>query len=206
MIRLYRNSTQLVGIIAAPVALMLAFYPEQALWVWTGDEDVARKAAPVLTLYALGNGILSLAAFPYYLQVAKGDLRLHLIGNVLFVLFLIPAMIWAVWQYGATGAGYAWLSTNALIFAFWIPKVHKRFVNGLHGRWMTEDIGGVLLFTLVGAAVAKWCVVWGQARAEVMAGLVILGIGMVFLAAIGAPWVRETISAWRRAELRSYEK
>ena len=75
---------------------------------------MATKAAPVLTLYALGNGILALGAFPYYLQFAKGDLRLHMIGNAIFVVLLIPALIWATLQYGAIGAGWAWLGANAV--------------------------------------------------------------------------------------------
>jgi O-antigen/teichoic acid export membrane protein len=118
LIRLYRHATHLVGVNAIPVALVLAFFAQQVLWVWTGDTEIARKAAPILTLYALGNGILALGAFPYYLQFAKGDLYLHLIGSALFVIFLIPTLIWATMRYGPTGAGYAWLAANAMYFVF----------------------------------------------------------------------------------------
>ena len=153
LIRLYRNSTQLVGVIGIPAALVLAFFAEQVLWAWTGDAEIALKAAPVLSLYALGNGILALAAFPYYLQVAKGDLKLHLIGNALFVAIFIPLLLWATGKYGMVGAGYAWIIANLLPFIIWLPIVHRRFVKGLHTQWLLVDICAIVLPTSVVAAV-----------------------------------------------------
>ena len=50
LIRLYRNATQLVGVIGIPAALVLAFFSQQVLWAWTGDAEIAARAAPVLTL------------------------------------------------------------------------------------------------------------------------------------------------------------
>ncbi len=97
LIALYRNATQMVAVIAIPACLVLAFFAEQVLWVWTGDAHAAAQAAPVLRLYALGNGFLAMAAFPYYLQFAKGDLKLHLIGNAIFILLLIPSLVRATW-------------------------------------------------------------------------------------------------------------
>lgn len=201
VIRLYREATQMVGVIAVPAALMLAFFAEQVLWAWTGDAEIARKAAPVLTLYALGNGILALGAFPYYLQFAKGDLRLHLIGNVLFVVLLIPALIWSSLHYGMKGAGYAWLCANAVVFVFWIPKVHDRFVKGLHAQWLLRDVGVIVSLTVAAAAAAWWFMVWPQGRAAVAAELVMLGIGLLSVAAAGSSWIRETIGSRRRVQM-----
>ncbi len=93
LISLYRSSTQLVAVLALPACITLALYADKLLWVWTGKLDLAQHAAPIVTLYVLGNGLLALAAFPYYLQYAKGNLRLHLIGNAFLVVFLIPAIV-----------------------------------------------------------------------------------------------------------------
>ena len=198
LVRLYRNATQLVGVIAIPAALMLAFFAEQVMWAWTGDADIARKAAPVLTLYALGNGILALGAFPYYLQIAKGDLRLHMIGNLVFVLLLIPTLIWATLQYGTTGAGWAWLAANAIYFLTWVPKVHGRFVTGLHVQWLLSDVGAIVLLALIGVAVAHGFVTWPHDRAEVTTRIGVVSLALLAIAAAGSSWVRETISGkWR---------
>jgi O-antigen/teichoic acid export membrane protein len=193
LIALYRNATQLVGVIAIPAALVLAFFAEQVLWAWTGDADFARKAAPVLTLYALGNGILALGAFPYYLQFAKGDLKLHLIGNALFVLLLIPALVWATWQYGAIGAGYAWLGANSVYFLLWVPQVHRRFVKGLHTQWLLRDLGMTWCLTVAIAAAAHGLVQWPLGRASVALVVAALSFAFVIVAATGSGYLRKAI-------------
>ena len=199
LIRLYRNATQLVGVIAVPAALVLAFFAEQVMWTWTGNAVITRKAAPVLTLYALGNGILAVGAFPYYLQFAKGDLKLHLIGSALFLVLLIPALIWATLHFGATGAGFAWLGANLMYFLFWLPRVHGRFVKGLHAQWLLQDLGSIVLLTSACAALVKIWVVWPQDRLLIAIGIVVVSLGLLAIAAVGSSWVRDEISRkWRR--------
>lgn len=198
LISLYRNATQIVAVIAIPVCLVLTFFAEQVLWVWTGDAHAAAQAAPVLRLYALGNGFLAMATFPYYLQFAKGDLKLHLIGSALFVVLLIPALIWATLQYGAIGAGYAWLGANAVYLLVWVPKVHGRFVKGLHVQWLLRDVASIALLTVIGAGLANGLLQWPQERAQVAMEIAVVSLALLVIAAAGSSWVRETISGrWR---------
>lgn len=192
LIALYRNATQIVAVIAIPACLVLAFFAEQVLWIWTGDAHAATQAAPVLRLYALGNGFLAIAAFPYYLQFAKGDLKLHLIGNALFVLLLIPALVWATWQYGVIGAGYAWLGVNSVYFLIWVPKVHSRFVKGLHTQWL-RDIGPtVCLAGLAGALI--YCLgTWPRERLSITMGIIMVSLAVMIVSAVGSSWVRKKV-------------
>ncbi|MDD3381794.1 MAG: oligosaccharide flippase family protein, partial [Rugosibacter sp.] len=175
LIRLYRHATQMIASIAIPVCLMLAFFAEQVLWVWTGDAHATTHAAPVLRLYALGNGFLAMAAFPYYLQFAKGDLKLHLIGNAIFMLLLIPPMVWATWRYGATGAGYAWLSANAAYFLAWVPLVHHRFAPGLHWPWLFRDVIVITIPIIFCAGLGHYIVSWSKDRLAVTVQLCMIG-------------------------------
>ena len=140
LICVYRQATQLVAIIASASSITVAFCAELLLWAWTGDNLLAHNAAPILGLYAMGNGILAVSAFPYYLQYAKGDFRLHIIGNILFVILGVPAIIWSANQYGGVGAGYVWLTMNIIYFVAWVPLVHHRFVKGLNIKWFSLDV------------------------------------------------------------------
>lgn len=149
LIELYGKATQVACIVVVPIALVLAFFAEQVLWIWTGDPGAARAVAPVLALYVAGNGILAVSAFPYYLQFAKGRLQLHLIGSVLFILLLLPSLIWATLQYGMVGAGCAWLAANALYFLVWVPTVHSRFLPGLHLRWLSSNVVPIVLLAVL---------------------------------------------------------
>jgi len=144
MIVLYRQSTQFVAVLAGATATTLALSAESVLYVWTGNTVLAKEVAPILSLYAWGNGILALAAFPYYLQYAKGDLRLHLIGNAVFVLLLIPTIILVASKFHGIGAGYVWLGMNLLSLVAWLPLVHRKFEPGLNAKWYMHDV-----FTIV---------------------------------------------------------
>ena len=191
LILIYRKATQLVAVLAGSAAVTLAFFAEPLLWAWTGDRDVAQSAAPVLTLYALGNGILAVSAFPYYLQYAKGDLRLHLIGNAIFVGLLVPLIVWSTSRYGAIGAGYVWLGINLLTFIVWLPFVHHRFAPGLNLSWYIQDI---LRFMVVASAVAWIASAVLDERGGRLAQLVqIIATGtiVVFCAALNSQDIRQ---------------
>ena len=188
--RLYRNATQLVMVITLPVVLVLAFFPTQVLTAWTGKAEVAANAAPILTLYAVGNGILALAAFPYFLQVAHGELRLHLIGNVLFVLLFVPLLVLAVTRFGMVGAGYAWIIANLLPFVAWLPIVHHRYFKGQHLDWLVKDIAVIVLLPTACAVLVLQTVQWLPSKSGLAAELLLVYIGLTALAAASSSVVR----------------
>jgi O-antigen/teichoic acid export membrane protein len=172
LISLYRKATQLVTVTAIPVALVLIFFAPQVLWAWTGDSDLVQHASPVLSLYAAGYAFLVVGAFPYYLQYSKGNLRLHLIGNALFLLLLIPSVVWAATHYGMSGAGWAWLLANAVYFVLWTPLVHNKFAPGLHTSWLWKDIALPAALPLAAGALATQFIPWPEDRVAVTLALI----------------------------------
>jgi O-antigen/teichoic acid export membrane protein len=198
MVRLYRDITQVVAVVATPPTVVLALFPEQLLWAWTADADIARHAAPVLALYAIGNGVLVLAGLPYLLQVARGDLSLHVAGNVGFVMLFLPLLLFAVRQYGMAGAGYAWVAANLLPFVIWLPYVHQRFLRGQHLRWLSRDIAAIVLPpALAGIAASRW-MAWPQERPATVAALVALYTALSALAIGSSSTARSRLSSAMR--------
>lgn len=185
LIRVYRGATQMVAVIASAAAVTVAFAAEPLLWAWTGNRELAQHAAPVLVLYAIGNGILAVAAFPYYLQFAKGDLRLHLIGNAAFVVLLIPSVIWAAAEFGGVGAGYVWLGINVLSFVAWLPLVHRKFEPGLNWRWYTQDTAVIAAAAALAAYAMHVLLPPGGSRGAQFAAIVLAG-GVALCAAAAA--------------------
>lgn len=145
LIAVYRQATQFVAIVAGSAAVTIAFCAEPLLAAWTGDQGLARAAAPILVLYAVGNGVMTVSAFPYYLQYAKGDLRLHLIGNAVFVVMLIPTVVLVSEKFGGIGAGWVWLLLNAILFVAWLPMVHRKFEPGLNRLWYSKDTTAIFI-------------------------------------------------------------
>lgn len=194
----YHQATQLVAVLASASAITMAFCAEQLLWAWTGDRLLAQQTAPVLILYALGNGILAVATFPYYLQYAKGDLRLHLIGNAAFVVILIPSIIWAASNYGGVGAGYVWLGMNLISFIAWLPLVHRKFDSCLNTTWYFQDV--LIIFAAAGLAGYGLSVALPkvEGRSSQFGEIVVFGIIVMSAAAMAASAIRPWINRWLR--------
>lgn len=196
LIHVYRQATQLVSVIAGATSITLAFFAEPLLWAWTGDRSLAQQAAPVLALYALGNGILAVAAFPYYLQYAKGDLRLHLIGNAIFVVLLIPLIIWATSEYGAVGAGYAWLGMNLLSFVAWLPLVHGKFEPSLNLKWYSHDVLSIILTALIAGYCLSILMPQSENRLLQFTVTIITGIFVLLIGASASSAIRTRVRHW----------
>lgn len=144
MIKIYRSSTQIVTVFAGTAAMTMFFCAKPILFLWTGDINLSEKVAPILQLYAINNAILSLIAFPYYLQYAKGDIKYNLIGNFILLLILIPGVIYISPIYGGVGTGYLWVTISILYMFTWLGYVHFKLEPGLHIQWLIKDILAII--------------------------------------------------------------
>ena len=146
----YLRSCQWMAAVIVPPALLLAGFSEPVLFLWTGDPALTRQVAPLLTLLALGtlcNGIMNL---PYMLQLAHGWTSLAVRVNLVAVLLIVPAIVWAVPRYGAVGAAGAWLVLNAAYVLVGAHLMYVRLLPDLKWRWYRQAVFGPLL---VGGAV-----------------------------------------------------
>jgi O-antigen/teichoic acid export membrane protein len=180
---LYSRGTQAVCVIVAPAVAILYFFAEPILLAWTGKPEIAHQGAPILCLYAIGNGWVALCSFPFYLQYARGDLRLHLIGNIASLIILVPLFILAAEHYGAVGTGAVWAAVNGIYVLGWVPVVHAKFYKGQHLRWMVNDIAAIVVPTLLVGWLLATFVPWPSGRWAMVA--VIAGLGSVLLVVAG---------------------
>lgn len=185
MIKVYRNGTQLVSVIGGSAAITLATCAESLIFSWTGEAEIAAKAAPIMRLYAIGNGFLAIAAFSYYLQYAVGNLRYHLIGNASMAIILIPSIILSAVHFGGIGAAYAWLTTNTLFLLIWVAYIHHKLAPGLHLKWIHKDILRIILPAAAPALFSLCFDMTSQSRTEniffvLFIGLATVGAGLIF--------------------------
>lgn len=143
--KVYRNYTQLVTVVVGASSITLAVAAESFLFAWTGDISLARRAAPILCLYSIGNGFLAISGFAYYLQYARGELRYHIIGSIGFFILLAPVVLYLSIYLGGFGASLAWLVMNILYFFVWVAVIHKSIERGFHLEWLVNDILKILV-------------------------------------------------------------
>ena len=202
LIQIYRQATQVVAVIASAVSLTMAYFAEPLMWIWTGDAILANQVAPVLTSYALGNGVLTLGAFPYYLQYAKGNLRLHLIGNLVFVFLLIPAIAVATIKFGGLGAGYVWLGMNIIFFIVWLPIIHRKFAPGLNCKWYLQDILTIVIPVIItGYGLSRYLPI-GDSRWMILIQLVLIGLFTMLVGSGASSVMRGRLIIWTTRRMK----
>jgi O-antigen/teichoic acid export membrane protein len=149
MLSLYKQSTQIMAVIMLPLTGMIALYSTELLYAWTGDRKAAEWAGPILFWFVLGNGILAISAFQYYLQFAHGKLKMHVIYNTISASIQIPLIVYVAFEYGVLGVALVWFSIRLISFIVWTPIVHARFAPGIHWSWLSKDIAPILFSTVV---------------------------------------------------------
>lgn len=198
LLAVYRAATQLVVVLVAPAALVLAAFPKQVLWTWSGNEDFASQAATILSLYAIGNGLMAFGALPFYLQFAKGALRLHLIGSILFACAFVPLCIWGAVARGPVGAGVALIVVASLFLVIWVPRIHQSLNRELHRRWLVEDVLPILLCALIAVASLRLLVPLSDGRFTLGLQLAAIAASAVLFAAGGSTWARKKTGLFLR--------
>ena len=181
MLLLYRKATQFVAVIGFAVSGTVAVFSTELLYAWTGNLQAALWAGPILFWYALGNGLMMVLAFQYYLQFAHGNLKYHVLGNTIFGFVQIAVMIWAVYMYGAIGAGIAWFGLQAIFVLFWPAYIHRKFAQGIHRDWILKDVLPMMFSSLVVLVAIKSLHVSLLSFGRVELFTILLSIGFVVL-------------------------
>ncbi len=153
---LYRLVSHLAVIAFTGLGGGVAFFAEPLLRIWSGSDEVAHMAAPVLFWYGLGNAIVGILILPFMLQFARGRLRLHVLGNVIFLATFVPILIYAASYWGAIGAGRVYFASNLLFLLLWVPLVHRHFLPAMVWRWLFRDTLPLVMVMLGIFAIASW--------------------------------------------------
>ena len=138
---LYHQAAQLVSIMTIPAALMLVFFGENILFLWTGDALLAQKVAPLLVLLALGTLFNSLMHIPYMLTLAHAWPGFAVRSNLVAVILLVPAVLWATPRYGALGAAWIWFILNAGYVLLGMHYLHRHLLKREKWHWYIRDLG-----------------------------------------------------------------
>lgn len=171
----YHHGAQLVTIVSAPVALLLALHGEGVLFAWSGDAALARSAGPILSALAVGTLLNCLMYVPYQLQLAHGWTSLTLKINMAAVAILVPALFWIVPRYGALGAACVWIVLNTGYLLIDIALMHRRILPAEKWRWYGHDVALPMLAAALGLGLLQPFAPSGSAR---LPWIVYLGVSL----------------------------
>lgn len=137
---IYRNATQATSAFIWPVVGVVSFFSTELIYAWTGDQDAASWAGPVLSWFALGSAFVAISAFQHSLQYANGEMKLHVLSSSVTAALQVPVLAWAAVTYGALGVAQAWFWLRIISFAVWPAVIHRRFAPGVHWSWLMGDV------------------------------------------------------------------
>ncbi|MDD1606994.1 MAG: hypothetical protein LUQ18_00490, partial [Methylococcaceae bacterium] len=130
-------------------------------------------------LLALGTMLNGFMHIPYLLTLAYGWTRFGVYLNIIAVLLLVPAVIWATLYYGAMGAAWIWVILNAGYVLISTHFLYRRLLVTEKWRWYGKD----LCLPMLGSVVIAWLCVLVQPTVETklmeLVWLLITGVFMV---------------------------
>jgi len=136
----YHHFAQLLTVIIAPSALVLALFSNHILLLWLQDAPTSSATAPLLALLAIGAMLNAFMSTPHMLQLAYGRTRFIIALNTAYVLVFVPAIYLGVSAYGAIASGYAWVAINASGILFAVPLMHRGALPREKWRWYINDV------------------------------------------------------------------
>jgi O-antigen/teichoic acid export membrane protein len=136
----YHQGAQLTSIVAGSAAIVFIFFAEILLRLWTQDEELAERVAPLLSILVLGNLLNGLMHIPYQMQLAYGWTSLAMWTNLIAVAVLVPATLWVVPQYGAVGAAWIWVILNVAYCLISVQFMYRRILPQEKWRWYWRDV------------------------------------------------------------------
>lgn len=140
LIELYRSGTLLFLALFLPIAISVAVFAEDVLYLWTGNQPLAMSSAPIASLFLIGTALNGVMHFPYALQLAYGETRLPLAINAILVIIMVPSIIFLARSYGAVGGAAAWALTNVLYVLLGAWLTHRVLLKGIGAKWLFGDV------------------------------------------------------------------
>jgi O-antigen/teichoic acid export membrane protein len=136
----FHLSCQFVSFVVFPIWVLMAFFPNELLFLWTNDYSIAKNAGPVLSLVATGNMLNLMMYMPFQIQMAYGYTKLVMIINSISVIFIVPLIFILVHKFGIKGGASVWIILNGGYILIAIHFFFRRYLKTDKLRWYFNDM------------------------------------------------------------------
>jgi O-antigen/teichoic acid export membrane protein len=183
----YHRACRLVATVVFPVGLMLIFFTENILQIWTHNPEMVKNTSLMIKILVAGSICNSLMVIPYLLILARGRTKFVIYQNLIAAIILVPLLFWWTNRYGALGATFVWLSVNAGYILFSIPVLHNRMLKGELQKWYIRDTLLPLLPPLAIISLIKFLLV--QYYPGIFLGFFAMGAIFIFVFVCSVLWL-----------------
>ncbi|PPC95360.1 MAG: polysaccharide biosynthesis protein [Methylotenera sp.] len=140
LVDLYKNGTRLFLGALFPIAIVTAVFSENLLYLWTGNQELAIKSSPIVSLFLIGTALNGVMHFPYALQLAYGETKLPIRINLILIIITVPMTIVLGQTYGAVGGAGSWAILNFIYLLIGTWLTHRTLLKGVSLSWLLGDV------------------------------------------------------------------
>jgi len=147
-VNFHRFSYIITGL-AAPATVTLMLYTPELAYLWTGNEQLAMKIAPVAKVLLAGGFFLCLQLTPYYLALAHGHTKTNIALGVFSLALVFPLLNFFIKKYGLIGAAVPWAFINFIVFVILGFSIIIKYMRGHVLNWILKDILVPLIISIL---------------------------------------------------------
>jgi O-antigen/teichoic acid export membrane protein len=135
----YHQAAQILALAVVPAAMLLMFFGERLLYLWTSNAVLSASTATVLLPLVAGCLFNGLNHIPYMLQLANGRpdfaFRINLVGAAIYV----PTLVFVIPKFGAIAAAVSWAVFNLCALLASVYFMHHSILPREKWRWFASD-------------------------------------------------------------------
>lgn len=205
LVDFYHTSSQAMAALVFPVAMLIAFFSQEVLYIWTGNAVLAQQGAWILAFLIIGNACNGIMNIPYALQLASGWTKLAFWINVGAIVLLVPAIWWAATYFGAAGAAAVWAILN-LGYVLLTPHImHRRLLPKEKASWYIKSFLVPLLVCVMFMIVIASYPLSELSRFSAAVLLIIYWALITASTIIALPRLRNLAAYWLQARLTQHQ-
>jgi len=189
----YHQGCQLISVMVFPVAVTIALFSFEVLFLWTHDKSIADHTYQVLSILIAGTALHGVMNIPYALQIAHAWTKLAFWLNVVMLLLLFPLLIVMTQQFGIVGAASVWLVLNVIYVLAGVQIMHRRLIPDEKWKWYLNDLCIPFIASLMVAASGRLMI--GDITSPILLfGYLLVILLVSFIAAVlVTPFVRDRL-------------
>jgi len=138
--RLYDNLTYISNSLIITVSMILVFYGDDVLRIYTDKSDIPVELCLVLGVFAFAKMIRANKMLPYSTQLAYGWTSLGVKLDISSLVILIISFHYFVPNHGMLGAAYSWLLMTVIYFLLNYFYMHKQILKSLKVTWIFSNL------------------------------------------------------------------
>lgn len=156
-VRLFKKLNVYIALLIFPLFIAMIIFPENLIWVWTGNSQIAEKTKYLLPLIALAYTMLALVILPYTIAIANGYTKLNNILGIISLFVTLPGY-WLIVKFkGVEGVASVFALVQFLTTLIYMYIINKKYLGSikdyldylkLYGLVILSTVIIVVLFSL----------------------------------------------------------